>query len=76
MYGTQVYDPKLQPKLNNDTSNIKRGEVLWPVDSRSLQALVDLGLSDQKIAEYFHVSVANVTETKARYASRLTANTK
>ena len=69
MYGTEMLDPKIQPKLNVDFANIKAGQVVWPVDARALQALVDLGLSDQKIASYFRVSVASVIEVKARYAS-------
>ncbi len=46
------------------------GEVRWPVDAKSLQALVDLGMSDQRIADYFRVSVANITELTNTYRAQ------
>lgn len=47
------------------------GGVRWPVDGTSLQALVDLGMTDQRIAEYFKVPVKNVTDLKSQFASKI-----
>jgi hypothetical protein len=36
----------------------------WPLDRASLAALVDIGLTDQQIAEYFSVGTHDVHQLK------------
>ena len=39
----------------------------WPVDRPALAALVDMGMSDRLIADYFNVSADRVATLKAHY---------
>ena len=39
----------------------------WPIDRAALTALVDLGMSDAAIADYFGVTAANVAEVRQAY---------
>ena len=73
MYGTGSFGTRVQSQIYNPVRPMKAGEVRWPVDGQSLQALVDLGMSDQRIADYFRVSVSSITELKAKYASTVQA---
>ena len=41
--------------------------VEWPVDRASLAALIDLGLSNRQIGEYFAVGQDDVRALRARY---------
>ena len=69
MYGTGSYGSRVSSQIYKPVRPTAEGEVRWPVDGKSLQALVDLGMTDQRIAEYFRVSVSNITEMKARHAA-------
>ncbi len=69
MHGTGSFGSRVSSRIYKPVRPIADGEVRWPVDGKSLQALVDLGMSDQRIAEYFRVPVSNVTEMKIRYAA-------
>lgn len=39
----------------------------WPISALALAALVDLGLSDERIARYFHVGLGNVQSLRLRF---------
>lgn len=41
--------------------------VCWPIRPAALAALVDLGLSDQRIAAYFAVDERDVSALRRRY---------
>jgi len=43
------------------------GNTTWPPDRASLTALIDLGLSDERIADYFHVSRPDVVSLRRAY---------
>ena len=43
------------------------GNTTWPPDCASLTALIDLGLSDDRIADYFHVSRLDVVSLRRAY---------
>lgn len=70
MYGTGSQSTRLTSNTYKPIRPTTAGEVRWPVDGKSLQALVDLGMTDQRIADYFRVSVTSITEMKARHAAR------
>lgn len=42
------------------------GEV-WPVGRAAFAAFIDLGMTDQRIAEYFSVAAADVADLRRRY---------
>jgi hypothetical protein len=39
----------------------------WPISESELASLVDLGLSDDLIAEYFHVEIRKVTALRCYF---------
>jgi hypothetical protein len=41
--------------------------VIWPVEPAALAALIDMGLSDNQIATYFSVDLAEVHAVCERY---------
>lgn len=43
------------------------GASRWPIGKAALTALVDLGMSDTTIAQYFRVRADQVSELKCRY---------
>lgn len=49
-------------------ANDRRGlqGVTWPVSAAALDALVDMGLSDDRIGRYFRVDVAEVRRQRER----------
>lgn len=42
----------------------ERNSTFWPVPSSSLEALVELGMSDESLARYFKVRVEAVTRLR------------
>ena len=40
----------------------------WPIEPAALEALLGIGMSDGKIAEYFGVELDAVRSLRARYA--------
>jgi len=69
MYGIGSFASRATSQIYKPLRPTADGEVRWPVDGKSLQALVDLGMSDQRIADYFRVSVSSVAEMKAKHAN-------
>ena len=62
--------PSFQADNNNLKENLRRnfiGNTTWPPDRASLTALIDLGLSDERIADYFHVSRLDVVSLRRAY---------
>jgi hypothetical protein len=45
-------------------------ETVWPISYASMAALIDMGLSDAKIARYFRVSPAAVADLRTEYGFR------
>ena len=39
----------------------------WPIEPAALAALIDIGMSDRQIAEYFGVHVADVEALRGRF---------
>lgn len=65
----------LEPDKEKLRRNLERdfvGNTSWPPDSAALIALVDLGLSDDRIARYFRVSAADVTTLRRAYGLPMT----
>ena len=65
--------PSFQADNNNLKENLQRnfiGTTTWPPNRASLTALVDLGLSDERIATYFHVSRPDVVTLRQAYNLR------
>ena len=55
------------PRMNDELTEAFIGSTRWPIGTGALAALVDLGMSDGAIAEYFDVERAAVTELRADY---------
>ena len=55
------------------TSSLERkfsARTVWPIEYCAMSALIDMGLSDAKIARYFAVSVTDVTALRIQFQLR------
>lgn len=63
-YAMRLATPRRSPAATNaETASVAGG--CWPIDRRSLAALLDLGLTVGQIARYFSVDVAEVRRLRA-----------
>lgn len=63
----QTFTPEIE-RLSDASSSPDFGEGrAWPISELALAALVDLGLSDERIAHYFHVGLGNVQSVRLRF---------
>lgn len=61
------------PEIGVHFNEVAQGDDLWqgavwPISAPALAALVDLGLSDERIARYFHVGPSNVQALRLCFA--------
>jgi hypothetical protein len=60
--------PSDKPDCANTVSNSAiNGGGQWPISSRALADLIDLGMSDHRIASYFGVEQTKVSALRAYY---------
>jgi hypothetical protein len=60
--------PSDKPDCGNTVSKSAiNGGAQWPISSRALADLIDLGMSDDRIASYFGVEQTKVSALRAYY---------
>ncbi|MHB8886422.1 MAG: hypothetical protein ACYC5H_15350 [Methylovirgula sp.] len=63
----QTIAPEIDRLSETSPSTDFRQRRAWPISELALAALVDLGLSDERIARYFHVALGNVQSLRLRF---------
>lgn len=54
-------------EIPSDLQDLFIGDEQWPLSAASLAALIDLGMTDQRIAEYFGVETHRVAALRFYY---------
>ncbi len=64
----QIILPEISAHLNElvPSDDFWQGTA-WPIPELALAALVDLGVSDERIAHYFHIEPSNVQSLRLRF---------
>ena len=64
----QTILPEIGAHLNEiaPSDDFWRGTA-WPIPALALTALVDLGISDERIARYFHIELSNVQSLRLHF---------